>query len=109
MTELASHEPQETKRATKAVVVKVMKTVAQVLGNTPTVCRKSYVHPLVVSAYEQGKLHSLFQQSVQSVTEAADELAVAKLLRNAAKELTDLAEAIEKTAPKRSKKKAYVA
>lgn len=106
LTELAAHEPPETKQATKAVVMKVMKTVAAVLGNTPSVCRKSYVHPLVVSAYERGRLGALFQESV---SDEADELAVARLLRSAAKELTDLAEALEKSAVGKGRKRAYVA
>jgi DNA topoisomerase-1 len=34
--------------------VKVIKDVAEELGNTPTVCRASYVHPKVVKLYESG-------------------------------------------------------
>lgn len=30
--------------------------VADELANTPTVCRKSYVHAAVISAFEDGKL-----------------------------------------------------
>lgn len=37
-------------------VVSAVKEVAQVLGNTPTVCRKSYVHPTVIESYLQGSL-----------------------------------------------------
>ena len=33
-----------------------MKAVAGVLGNTPAVCRSSYIHPLVLAAYEEGSL-----------------------------------------------------
>jgi DNA topoisomerase-1 len=33
--------------------------VAEELANTPTVCRKSYVHAAVVSAFEDGKLSRL--------------------------------------------------
>ena len=33
-----------------------VKAVAGLLGNTPTVCRASYIHPLVIEAYEAGKL-----------------------------------------------------
>jgi DNA topoisomerase IB len=30
--------------------------VAQKLGNTPTICRKSYVHPVVIESYLAGEL-----------------------------------------------------
>ena len=33
-----------------------MKAVAGLLGNTPTVCRSSYVHPAVFELFEKGKL-----------------------------------------------------
>jgi DNA topoisomerase-1 len=42
----------ETKRNLNACV----KAVAGVLGNTPTVCRKAYIHPAVLEAYQAGKL-----------------------------------------------------
>ncbi len=41
----------ETDRAAKKNVRAAIERVAAQLGNTPTVCRKSYVHPEVVSAY----------------------------------------------------------
>jgi len=33
--------------------------VAAELGNTPTVCRRSYIHPRVVDAWRDGRLHRL--------------------------------------------------
>ncbi|WP_396594111.1 DNA topoisomerase IB [Brevundimonas sp. R86498] len=33
-----------------------VKAVAGLLGNTPTVCRSSYVHPVVLDLYERGEL-----------------------------------------------------
>ena len=33
-----------------------METVAERLGNTPAICRKSYVHPAVVDSYLEGTL-----------------------------------------------------
>jgi DNA topoisomerase-1 len=30
----------------------MVKRVAEALGNTPAVCRKSYIHPAVLKAYE---------------------------------------------------------
>jgi DNA topoisomerase-1 len=39
----------------KAAVTAVMRAVAERLGNTPAVCRQSYVAPAVVEAYLQGR------------------------------------------------------
>lgn len=36
----------------KKNIVKAVKRVAEQLGNTPTVCRGSYIHPTVIKAYE---------------------------------------------------------
>lgn len=39
----------------KKNIVKAVKKVAEQLGNTPTVCRSSYIHPTVIKSYEKGK------------------------------------------------------
>jgi DNA topoisomerase-1 len=41
---------------TKQTIVRCVKAVAGILGNTPAVCRSSYIHPLVFEAYEAGRL-----------------------------------------------------
>ncbi len=38
----------------KKNIVKTVKKVAAHLGNTPTVCRVSYIHPTVLKSYEKG-------------------------------------------------------
>lgn len=38
----------------KKNIVKAVKKVAQQLGNTPTVCRSSYIHPTILRSYEKG-------------------------------------------------------
>ena len=53
-TALADLGKAEEERAIKGNIVKAIKTVAEQLGNTPTVCRASYVHPAVLKAYESG-------------------------------------------------------
>lgn len=40
----------------KKAVVEVVKEVAAELGNTPAVCRSSYVHPRVIAAFLEGRL-----------------------------------------------------
>jgi DNA topoisomerase I len=48
--------------AAKKNVVRALECVAARLGNTPAVCRKAYVHPLVVQLYLEGVLLSSLQQ-----------------------------------------------
>jgi DNA topoisomerase-1 len=43
-------------RPTNAHVVRAVKRVARQLGNTPAVCRKSYVHPEVIGGFLDGAL-----------------------------------------------------
>ena len=52
LNEAGAFESQrQMKRLLRAAIVRV----AGALGNTPTVCRKSYVHPGLISAYEVGR------------------------------------------------------
>lgn len=58
-TLLAAHELAEIGKADdentlKKNVVEAVKKVAAQLGNTPTVCRGSYIHPAVLKSYEAG-------------------------------------------------------
>jgi DNA topoisomerase-1 len=45
-------EPKPTKKGT----ITVVKCVAAQLGNTPAVCRKSYIHRRVLTSYMDGSL-----------------------------------------------------
>ena len=62
----------------KRNVVACVKAVAGVLGNTPAVCRKAYIHPAVLDAYEAGAL-----PLKASAGDRAFELAVLKFLERA--------------------------
>lgn len=48
---LAASDEVETPTAAKRAVKAAIETVASRLGNTPTVCRKCYVHPAVIDSY----------------------------------------------------------
>lgn len=52
--ELAEIGKADDERQLKKNIVKAVKTVAEQLGNTPSVCRSSYIHPKVLSLYEKG-------------------------------------------------------
>lgn len=53
-TTLAEMGKADDGRQIKKNIVRSMKKVAEELGNTPAVCRGSYVHPSVLSKYEAG-------------------------------------------------------
>ena len=50
-------DPPDSEREEKALVKEVIEEVAADLGNTPTVCRASYVHPHVLETFSTGALH----------------------------------------------------
>lgn len=51
---LAERGHSATTSASKRAVVACLEHVAGVLGNTPAICRKSYVHPAVLGEYVEG-------------------------------------------------------
>ena len=53
---LAGTAPATSQRARRSQVRAVVSEVSEQLANTPTVCRKSYVHDAVVAAFENGAL-----------------------------------------------------
>lgn len=71
----------------KKNVVQAIKTVAERLGNTPTICRKCYVHPAVLDAYLDGSmLRTLERRAEREMRESlsglrAEEAAVLALLQ----------------------------
>jgi DNA topoisomerase I len=52
--EFAEHGPPADDANAKKIVVRVVKNVAEALGNTPSVCRASYIHPAVIDSYLNG-------------------------------------------------------
>jgi DNA topoisomerase-1 len=53
---LACAEPATSKRARRRQILDAICEAAAELGNTPAICRKSYVHETVVNAFEDGAL-----------------------------------------------------
>ncbi|MFC5511893.1 DNA topoisomerase IB [Massilia jejuensis] len=51
---LQEFEKFDSETQAKKNVVRAIEAVAQKLGNTPSVCRKCYVHPAVLDAYMEG-------------------------------------------------------
>ena len=76
--ELAKIGPTEGERAIKKNLVAVVKTVSGELGNTPAVCRSSYIHPLVIEEYCAGNVIKL---SNGSRSRSVREKALLKMLK----------------------------
>lgn len=51
---LAAEEQSASERQRRAAVVRVVRSVAHQLGNTPAVARGSYVDPRIIERYEHG-------------------------------------------------------
>ncbi len=53
----------ETAHARKKVSAEIIKTVSSDLGNTPTVCRSSYIHPILLSDWAEGTFRSKWNKA----------------------------------------------
>jgi DNA topoisomerase-1 len=49
----------ENKGASKKNVLRAVEAVAKMLGNTPAICRKCYIHPAVLEGHAEGALNVL--------------------------------------------------
>lgn len=52
---LSSQLDPNTQTARKRLATQIIKTVASDLGNTVAVCRSSYIHPTIISDWQEGK------------------------------------------------------
>jgi DNA topoisomerase-1 len=55
---LARQEPASSQRQRRRQVLDAVRKAAEDLANTPAICRRSYVHASVVTAFEEGVLES---------------------------------------------------
>ena len=83
-TVLAELGKGQSKTERKKNVVTAVRLVAAELGNTPTICRKSYVHPVVVMKYLRGgttiELPKGYRKSDNGVGHAPEESALISFL-----------------------------
>lgn len=73
----------ETETECKKKIVEVLDTVAKQLGNTRTVCKKYYVHPVLISLYENktiGKYINSHQDAASDTGLTSDEQTIIKIL-----------------------------
>ena len=80
---LASSEAADSKALAKKTVTRAIEQVSARLGNTPTICRKCYIHPQIVTAYLDGELRLEFEDQIECESEALrpEESAVLTFLR----------------------------
>ncbi len=72
---LQEFEAFDSQTQAKKNVVRAIETVSEQLGNTPSICRKCYVHPAVIDTYLDGSLaHTLKQRVEQEMADALSDL-----------------------------------
>ncbi|MFL6529637.1 MAG: DNA topoisomerase IB [Chthoniobacterales bacterium] len=90
---LSALDPFQTKKEATKNVTTAVKAVAKILGNTPAVCRKCYVHPAVLETYLSGEMiDGLRRKTAEAIEEKAQdlqtvELAVMKFLQTRLEEV----------------------
>jgi DNA topoisomerase I len=74
-------DPDASETALKAAITGVVKQVAAELRNTPAVCRKSYINPVVFDRWRSGAIHKAFGASPGTVSTRQAEKMVRDLLK----------------------------
>ncbi len=79
-------ERYDSAAAAKKNVLRAVESVAKLLGNTPSVCRKCYIHPAIFDGYLDGSLLEGLRERAEATLEAhghaltAEEVAVTAFL-----------------------------
>ncbi len=74
--------PEEaSERALNECIAAAIKKVAAELRNTPAVCRKSYINPVVFVAWRNGNLHQAIREDISAAPRKAERLALSFLRR----------------------------
>jgi len=72
---LREFEAFDSQAQAKKNIVRAIEHVAERLGNTPSVCKKCYIHPEVIEAYLDGSmLQTLQQRAEEEIKEGLDHL-----------------------------------
>jgi DNA topoisomerase-1 len=62
---LQEFEKFDSEAQAKKNIVRAIESVAQKLGNTPSICRKCYVHPAVIDAYLEGAVLQVLRERTE--------------------------------------------
>lgn len=111
---LALHEFEKFDSETQAKknIVRAIESVAERLGNTPTICRKCYVHPAVIDAYLEGTvLDALHKETTRQLVDdlhslTPEEAAVLILLQQRLQQAAQADRKPERKANKKPRAKA---
>jgi DNA topoisomerase I len=76
--------PAESARGRKKQVLEAVRAAADELSNTPAICRKSYVHDTIVTAFEDGILERFAATMKGQRTQNKRELLLAQVVMAAA-------------------------
>jgi DNA topoisomerase-1 len=71
-TLLACEHPGASQTARKREVKRMVESVAEQLGNTPTVCRNSYIHPAVIDAYMEDRIPDSLARAARRLRRALE-------------------------------------
>ena len=75
-------DPAASESALKSAIVGVVKQVASELRNTPAVCRKSYINPVVFEGWRSGAIHGVSgDNNLATVSPRKAEMLVLDFLR----------------------------
>ncbi len=90
---LREFEKFDSETQAKKNIVRAIESVAEKLGNTPSICRKCYVHPAVIDSYLDGTmLEALRARTRQEIEDrhalSAEEAAVVALLQQRLQQVT---------------------
>jgi DNA topoisomerase I len=77
---LSGMVPASSARQRRAQVLQAVRATAEELANTPTICRKSYVHEAIVTAFEDGVLERLAATAQGTRTQAKREQLLAHVI-----------------------------
>ncbi len=110
--ELRRLGPVDSETDRKKNVVAAIKATSQSLGNTPAVCRKSYIHPAIIEAYLDGSLIARLEERNGKKVSAslsgirADEAGVLRFLKRGGKNWNCAAEYADGDWPRKRPQKA---
>ena len=80
---LAHIPPAKSERTRRKQILEAVRSAAQDLSNTPTVCRRSYVHDTVFAAFENGVLKRYSAKLKQCRSEGGREKILAEIVASA--------------------------
>jgi DNA topoisomerase I len=55
----------DTTSQAKKNIVQAIESVAKKLGNTPTICRKCYIHPAIIDGYLDGTIAKVLKRRAE--------------------------------------------